>query len=404
VFFNKFPLWQKGAKSCNIRFRCPSAKLTFQGEILSEDQKPKYQQIVAFLRRAIATGEYQPGQKLPSEADLVKRFSTSRLTVQRALKELQHQDLIERRAGSGTYVRQGESPEKSHVFGLLIPGLGETEIFEPICQGMARAGRAGSNSLMWGDTTQNTQDKEKQTRDLCEYYIAREVSGIFFAPLELTPGKDDVNQWVVETLGKAGIPVVLLDRCIYRYPRRSAFDLVGIDNRRAGFLVTEHLLRHDCRSLMFVAKPNSASTVDARILGFRDALGAFESAAVTGEVHLGDPDDTASIRVAVSNLSPDGIVCANDATAAHLMQTLQALGIAVPKQIRMVGIDDVKYAGLLGVPLTTLHQPCREIGEMAISTMLERIANPELPARDILLDCKLVIRRSCGSHPREEPS
>ena len=371
---------------------------------MSEDHKPKYQQIVSFLRKAIAIGEYQPGQKLPSEADLVGRFSTSRLTVQRALKELQHQDLIERRAGSGTYVRQSQSPEKSHVFGLLIPGLGETEIFEPICQGMARAGRAGNHSLMWGDTTQSTQDKEKQTRELCEYYIARKVSGIFFAPLELTPDKNEVNQWVVETLGKAGIPVVLLDRCIYRYPRRSAFDLVGIDNRRAGFLVTEHLLQHGCRSLMFVARPNSAPTVDDRIQGFRDALDAFASAVVTGRVHLGDPEDVAWIRTKVSNVSPDGIVCANDITAAHLMQTLQTLGIAVPKQIRMVGIDDVKYAGLLGVPLTTLHQPCREIGEVAISTMLERIANPELPARDILLDCQLVVRRSCGSHPREEPS
>jgi DNA-binding LacI/PurR family transcriptional regulator len=195
-----------------------------------------------------------------------------------------------------------------------------------------------------------------------------------------------------------------LDRCIYRYPRRSAFDLVGIDNRRAGFIVTEHLLQHGCRRLMFLGKPNSAPTVDVRILGFRDALEAFASAAVVGQVQLGDPDDIESIRGMVSDVSPDGIVCANDVTAAHLMQTLQTLGIAVPKQIRMVGIDDVKYAGLLGVPLTTLHQPCRELGEAAILTMLERIANPGLPARDILLDCKLVIRRSCGSHPREEES
>jgi GntR family transcriptional regulator, arabinose operon transcriptional repressor len=370
---------------------------------LSEDQKPKYQQIVAFLHKAIASGEYQPGQKLPSEADLVERFSTSRLTVQRALKELQHQNLIERRAGSGTYVRQSPCPA-SHVFGLLIPGLGETEIFEPICQGMARAGRAGSNSLLWGDTTQSAEDKERQTRELCQYYIARKVSGIFFAPLELTPSKDEVNLGVVETLSKAGIPIVLLDRCIYRYPGRSAFDLVGIDNRRAGFLVTEHLLRHGCRSLMFVARPNSAPTIEARMQGFRDALSAFEAGASRGEVHLGEPEDIASIRDAVSNYSPDGIVCANDRTAAHLMQTLQTLRIAVPKQIRMVGIDDVKYASLLAVPLTTLHPPWREIGEVAILTMLERIANPELPARDILLDCKLVVRRSCGSHSREEPS
>jgi GntR family transcriptional regulator of arabinose operon len=356
---------------------------------------------VQHLRKAITGGEYQPGEKLPSEAGLVERFSTSRLTVQRALKELQHQDLIERRAGSGTYVRQIE-PATNHVFGLLIPGLGETEIFEPICQGMARAGRAGGHALLWGDTTHGAADKEQQTKELCDYYLSREVSGVFFAPLELTPGKDDVNQWVVDTIKKKNIPLVLLDRCIYRYPRRSAFDVVGIDNRRAGFVVTEHLLRHGCKRLLFVGRPNSAPTVDVRIQGFRDALASFAVTCATGQIHIGDPGDAKSLQAVVDTTSPDGMVCANDVTAARLMQTLKALGIQVPQQMRMVGIDDVKYAELLGVPLTTLRQPCREIGEAAISTMLERIANPHLPARDILLDCKLMVRRSCGSHSRHE--
>lgn len=354
-----------------------------------------------FYAEPSAWGSTESGNKLPSEAELVERFSTSRLTVQRALKELQHQGLIERRAGSGTYVRQADT-EDSHVFGLLIPGLGDNEIFEPICQGMARAGVVGKNALLWGDTAPATRDKEKQTRELCESYVGRKVSGVFFAPLELTPGKDDVNQWVLERLSKARIPVVLLDRGVYHYPRRSAYDLVGIDNRRAGFLVTEHLLRDGCRRLLFLAKPQSATTVDARIQGFRDAVEAFGLTARSGQVHLGNPDDVDRIRDVMSSICTDGIVCANDLTAAHLMQSLQTIGIAVPKQVRMVGIDDVKYAALLGVPLTTLRQPCLEIGEMAISAMLERIAHPGWPARDIFLDCKLVIRRSCGAHTCQE--
>jgi len=246
---------------------------------LSNPEKPKYQQIVVELRKSITMGEYKEGAKLPSEADLVKRFSTSRLTVQRALKELQHQQLIERRAGSGTYVRRVER-SATHVFGLLIPGLGETEIFEPICQGMARAGRAGAHALLWGDTTQTSGDKEKQTKELCEYYISRAVSGIFFAPLELTTAKDEVNSWIIESLEKARIPVILLDRCLLPYPRRSKFDLIGIDNRRAGFVVTEHLLRHGCRRPAFVAAPYSAPTVDARIAGLK--------APATGQIELAD--------------------------------------------------------------------------------------------------------------------
>jgi len=266
---------------------------------LTEPQKPKYQQIVTDLQKAITSGEYKEGQRLPSEADLTKRFSTSRLTVQRALKELQHQALIERRAGSGTYVRRNERSDR-YVFGLLIPGLGETEIFEPICQGMARAGRAGGHALLWGDTTHASSDcesdHEQRTRELCEYYLDRRVTGIFFAPLELTQSMDCVNQWVVDTLTEARIPVVLLDRDIYRYPRRCGFDLVGIDNRRAGFLMTEHLLRHGCKRALFLGRPLSAYTVDSRIAGFQDALQAFQVANVHGQVHIGDPDDVDPLR------------------------------------------------------------------------------------------------------------
>jgi DNA-binding LacI/PurR family transcriptional regulator len=372
---------------------------------LPTGEKPKYQQIVHELRKAITAGEYKEGAKLPSEADLVKRFSTSRLTVQRALKELQHQQLIERRAGSGTYVRCTEKATH-HVFGLLIPGLGETEIFEPICQGMARAGRAGGHALLWGDTTQTSCDleKEKQARVLCEYYLSKSVSGIFFAPLELTPAKDEVNQWIVDAIERSRIPLVLLDRCVYSYPRRSKFDLVGIDNRRAGFTVTEHLLRHGCRRPVFVAAPNSAPTVDARIGGFWDAHNAVDLPVCRERILIGDVEDTGTIQSFINEVNPDGFVCANDITAARLMRTLEHLGIRVPHQVRIIGIDDVKYAALLGVPLTTLHQPCAELGETAVCVMLDRIAHPQMPPRDVLLDCKLVIRRSCGSHLRYEKS
>ena len=78
------------------------------------------------------------------------------------------------------------------------------------------------------------------------------------------------------------------------------------------------------------------------------------------------------------------------------MHRLLELGYAIPGDIRIVGIDDVEYASLLPVPLTTIHQPCREIGEAAISLMLDRLAHPRMLARDVLLDCQLVIRKSTG--------
>ena len=55
-----------------------------------------------------------------------------------------------------------------------------------------------------------------------------------------------------------------------------------------------------------------------------------------------------------------------------------------------------EYVAFAPVPLTTIHQPCRAIGEAAMSVMLERIARPDTLARDVMLDCRLVVRESCG--------
>ena len=66
--------------------------------------------------------------------------------------------------------------------------------------------------------------------------------------------------------------------------------------------------------------------------------------------------------------------------------------------MRIVGIDDVKYASLLPVPLTTQHQNCADIGAMAMATMLQRLEQPNLPTRDILLQTHTVVRKSCGAH------
>jgi GntR family transcriptional regulator, arabinose operon transcriptional repressor len=353
------------------------------------DGLPKYRQILDDVRREIQTGRHKPGDRLPSEADLGTKYDVSRLTIQRVLKELQIEDLIERRAGSGTYIRR-RVEVTGHLFGLLIPGLGETEIFEPMCQGMGKAGRSGGHALLWGDTGHGAADREHQARQLCADYIDRKVSGVFFAPIEFLSNMDEVNVSIAEAISSAGIPVVLLDRCIEAYPERSRFDLVGIDNRRIGCRITNHMLSQGASNPIFFDKPYSAPTVALRARGFRDAFPA-------GKIVHGDPSDRCMVRGMMHEHHPDGIVCANDATAAKLMQSLEEIGYRIPDSVRITGIDDVRYANLLTVPLTTMRQPCMEIGAMAVHLMLSRIAQPDLPARDMFLDCKLITRQSCGA-------
>ena len=89
------------------------------------ERSPKYREIFEQLSRDLAAGRYQPGQKFPSEAALVKRFGVSRITVGRALRDLQQAGWIDRIAGSGSYVRdRTEHSRAPAVFGLVIPNLG----------------------------------------------------------------------------------------------------------------------------------------------------------------------------------------------------------------------------------------------------------------------------------------
>lgn len=366
-----------------------------QNEQEPQSAGPKYKQIYNELRSALANREYLPGSKLPSENELVERFGASRPTVSRALAQLETEGLVERKAGSGTFVRPQDRQE-GFVFGLLIPDLGTTEIFEPISRGISIARVGGHHDLLWGSTLSPAASKEDQAEQLCSYYLQRKVSGIFFAPLELTHQRDEINQRIVQAIDEAQIPIVLLDRDICAYPQRSRHDLVTIDNRRAGFVITSHVLECGARRLIFLARPGSAPTVNIREAGFYEALRVHGDTAA-GWSEFGDPSDTSFIRSLVERHRPDAFVCANDYTAARLMTSLNTLGIDVPAEIKVTGMDDVRYASLLQTPLTTIHQPCLELGAVALAAMLDRISNPSMPVRDYLVDFNLIVRQSTAA-------
>jgi GntR family transcriptional regulator, arabinose operon transcriptional repressor len=355
-----------------------------------------YRKVFDALQREILSGRLQPGDRLPSEAELERRFDTSRITVGRAVRDLQLAGMVERRAGSGSYVKSRQLAD-ARFFGLLIPDLGDTEIFEPICQGMMASPLARQHALLWGSLPAGNSSKEDRARQLCRQYIDRGVAGVFFAPLELTPGKDAVNREIAQALDAAGIPVVLLDRTVVPYPDRGGHDLVGIDNRRAGYRITEHLLRLGAQRIAFVGVEHAAATVDAREAGYREALYTANAPIARELVRRLDPANAAAVRMVMETVRPDAIVGANDWTAARLMHTLIELGYSVPGDVRLAGIDDLDYASLLPVPLTTLRQPTREIGAAAFAAMLDRVNRPETPVRDIFLQSPLIVRRSCGA-------
>ena len=368
----------------------------------------KHPKISRHLAGAIAAGKYVHGARLPSEAQLVRQFGVSRPTVRRALLDLESEGLIERRAGSGTYVRSPAAQRSpARMFGLLVPGLAFTEIFHIICAEIANLARVHDYGLLWGGSTNPREDTDASlahAKELCKQFIARKLSGVFFAPAEWEPGQEEANRQLAESLREAGIPVVLIDRDLMGFPSRSDFDLVGLDNMASGYLVGEHLIKLGCKRLFFLARPLSAPTVDARIAGVREALVRHRIESVPNWVRIGDPADLKFVRSLTAGHLADAIVCANDFTAMVLLHSVQSIGLKVPRDFRLVAFDDVKYATVVSPQLTTIHQPCKDIAATAFRTMMERLAEPSFPARNICLTPHLVVRESCGAYLPQAPS
>jgi len=342
---------------------------------------PKYKQIKEELEADISVGRYKPGAKLPSEAALVQRFSTSRITIARTLREMKTAGLIDRVAGSGSFVRLREARQEGLVFGLLIPDLGDVEVLDAICQGIANA-PGSDHALLWGHASRETESKEERALELCAQFIRRKVSGVFFAPLEFELTADKTNRKIVSALQDAGIPVVLLDRRAGQRTGRVRLDMVAINNWQAGYIVTEHLIKMGVKHIGFLGYHAAASTIAGRMAGYHSALSDYDLPVEPLE------------NVNQQSTPLEAFVCVNDFVAAQLMQSLIRAGTRVPQDVRIVGIDDASFAALLPVPLTTVRQPCRDIGEAALRTMLDRIDRPKGPTRELLLDGQLVQRQS----------
>jgi LacI family transcriptional regulator len=359
-------------------------------------KQPKHRSISETLRREIAAGRYSEGQRLPSETALSRRFGVSRPTVARALRDLQSLNLVSRRVGSGTYLRT-RTPEPSaqteRTLGLLVPGLGNTEILDPICNEITRFGQSGGFSVLWGDASAPILSAGP-AEELCHQYIQREVDGVYFAPLESIPDRESVNLRIATALQGAKIQVVPLDRDVPEFPGRSQFDLVGIDSFTAGLILTQHLIGLGHRRFVFVARPNFPSTTDLRLAGCREATARAKLG--PPRTSFGEPTDSKFVGDLLHPEKPDVIICSNDRTAALLIQTLSSLGMRLPHDVGVAGFDDVKYATLLAVPLMTVRQPCREIGQAAVRIMRERIDNPGLRPRQVLLPVELMVRQSCA--------
>jgi LacI family transcriptional regulator len=368
-----------------------------------EARKSKHREVFDTLLGEITSGRFRPGDRMPTEAELSKIFSASRATIARAMRELKARGLLVRQRGGGTHIARPVNTTRIAFFtpfANAISQLGpiESQLFAQLSELASQRsddlriqflGRRGGNQL-------------EQMLSAVEEMKEKGVNGVLYSPAHVAAELVEYHQVAVEKIRALGVPLVLVDRDIVSFPKRSNLPLVSYDYRRSGFLVANHLIQHGCRRVIFVATPGMPDPVIDRINGCVDAFAAHNLSLPPNWIRLAQENELTAQFCArlMEQAHPDAIICEIDHVAATVGRHLVEMGVKIGQDVALAGFFDEPIAAALPVPLTTVRFPIEPLSIVCYERLLKLMANPALPDTGrTLIDVELVIRAS-SAHPR----
>ena len=338
----------------------------------------------------IRAGKYSASRLFPSLTRIMNRFGVTRVTAMRIVDELKRRGVIVAVPRSRIVVKN-----VNRTIGLIVPGIAYSEFFPPIVSEISRLAQKEGYTLLFGDVSSRSADQRaRAAKRLAKDFVLQNVAGVLYQPVELVDDVERVNRDILSVFSRANIPVVMLDNDFTVAPRRSGYDVIGIDNVSAGMAVAEHLLSAGVRKIHFQSRPRCSASVIDRRNGVFLALSAAGAPVRHFRDLKAEQDDVAAIKAHLRRARPEAFVCGNDAAAVKMKISLETLGYRIPDDIRLVGFDDVKYAKIVTPQLTTVHQPCEKIAEVAFRRLLARIVDPSLQPCFMALPYELVVRAS----------
>jgi LacI family transcriptional regulator len=283
---------------------------------------------------------------------------------------------------------RGLKTNRTYTIGVLIPDI-QNPLFPPIIRGIDDVlGPAGYTPLI--ANTDNDPERERTDVDAMR---ARQVDGFITA----TARRDHE---LLDEVARSTAPVVLVNRRVEDGLLPSATP----DDRRGSRLATEHLLALGHRRIAHLAGPPELSTGLGRREGYADAMRAAGLDVEPGLVRAGrmftEPEGA---RLCAELLDAGetftAIVAANDLMALGCYDVFAARGLDCPRDISVVGFNDMPFADRFRPPLTTIRIPHYEIGVAAAELLLDLLRDPETPPREVVLPAEVVVRGSTAPPP-----
>ena len=328
--------------------------------------------------------------------DIAKHLNISATTVSRGLKD--HPTINKntrkkifdaaRHLGyrSNTFASSLRT-KKTHTIGIIVPRL-NSYFMASVLAGMEDAASRENYNLI---ISQSLESSEKEKANAHTMFNKR-VDGLL---VSLAYDTEDIHHY--EPFIRKGIPVIFFDRV---YPHNDCTSIV-IDNFKAAYDVTKHLLDQGCKRIMHMGGNLLRNVYSDRLKGYKQALRDARVPFDEKLVYISKLNEEAGAEAAkhilkLGNKMPDGVFSANDTAAVFCIKHLKEAGIRIPQDIAFAGFNNDPISKIVEPNLTTVNYSGYEIGEAAVSSLINHLSglSSVKTTNTIILRSDLIIRES----------
>ena len=339
--------------------------------------------------------------------DIARKLNVSATTVSNALNDKpgvgksarkEIQDLARAMGYQPNYFAKGLVSRQSYAIGLVITNI--TDPFYPeLALGVQEKAEESGYSTMLFNTNHNQESQETIIRMLG----AKGVDGIILS----TVHHDDP---AIDLLDEMEMPYVLVNRMILNPRKAGHIDSVTLDNYTGSHQAATHLCRLGHTRIAVIAGDMDASTAITRTSG---AMAAFKEWGISIPdnwfVDCGYTKDrafTAAQKILTCSAPrPTAILAQDDNMALGVREAAYAAGLRIPEDLALVGFNDISFASLIGIELTTIRQDQHHMGMTCAEILIKKLQDPKRRelCNNVLIQTELVIRKSCGFYPDGYP-
>jgi LacI family transcriptional regulator len=327
--------------------------------------------------------------------DIAKKLKISPATVSRGLQD--HPaiskktkkkifDLADKIGYRSNHFARNLRNQKTDTIGVIVPRL-NSHFMSSVIAGIENVANKEGYNLIISQSSESSAKEAANAKTLFNNRVDGLLASLAYDTQDLTH---------FDSFFKKNIPVIFFDRVM---EHQNCTNIL-IDNRKAAYEATKHLIEQGCKRIIHITAPPKQNVYIDRLKGYKQALADHkikfkEEDVIIGNLSMEAGNDAAEAILQMKTL-PDGVFVSNDNCAVGCMLALKQKGIKIPDEIAFAGFNNDPVSKVIEPNLTTINYSGIEVGEVAARHLINHLSgvSPIHSTNTIILRSELIIRES----------